>query len=58
MPCQEWNSHRPVQETYQIKVILNKVLFESLDRQRALTHPFHKLVVGEVLPYPLDIWTT
>lgn len=44
-------------KAYQVEIILYKVLLESLYRERTMSHTFNKVVLGELFPHMLDIWT-
>lgn len=44
-------------KAYQVEIILYKILLESLHRKRTIPHTFNKVVLGELFPRMLDIWT-
>jgi hypothetical protein len=49
--------HVSERKSYQVEVILDKIFFESLHRKCTLSHTFNKVVLDELFPRTLDIWT-
>lgn len=42
---------------YEIKIVLDEIIFESFYRQRPVSYTSHEFMLGEGLPYRLDVRT-